>query len=51
MRELGEMTYQWDEPFVVDDSRFRANFDLRPAPINEAAKTTIAWARATYLPG
>ena len=51
MRELGEMTYQWNEPFVVDDSRFRANFNLRPAPINAAAKTTIAWARVTYLPG
>lgn len=50
MRELGEMTYQWDEPFVVDDSRFRANFDLRPAPVDEAVKATIEWARTAYLP-
>ncbi len=50
MRELAEMTYQWDEPFVVDDSRFRANFDLRPAQIDEAAKATLEWARSAYLP-
>jgi len=49
MRELGEMTYQWDEPFVVDDSRFRANFDVRPLAVDEAARATIEWAKASYL--
>src|SRR6185437_6908300 len=24
--EIGEMLYQWDEPFVIDDQRFRAAF-------------------------
>ncbi len=48
MRELGEMTYQWDEPFIVDDSRFRENFNDRPASVDEAAKTTVEWARSKY---
>jgi hypothetical protein len=29
MRE-DEMLYQWDEPFVVDDRRFRERFQLLP---------------------
>lgn len=48
MRELGEMTYQWDEPFIIDDSRFRAVFEVRPTAVDEAARATVAWARATY---
>lgn len=49
MRELGEMTYQWDEPFVVDDSRFRAHFAVCPSEVTQAAKDTVAWAKASYL--
>jgi nucleoside-diphosphate-sugar epimerase len=48
MRELGEMAYQWDEPFVVDDSRFRAHFAARPVAVDEAARATVEWARMTY---
>jgi len=48
MRELGEMAYQWDEPFIVDDSRFREHFPARPAALDEAARATVEWARATY---
>jgi hypothetical protein len=48
MRELDEMLYQWDEPFVVDDSRFRARFGTAPATVDEAASATVAWANAHY---
>jgi hypothetical protein len=48
MGELGEMAYQWDEPFVVDDSRFRAHFDVCPVAVDEAARATVDWARMTY---
>lgn len=48
MRELGEMAYQWDEPFVVDDARFRAHFSVRPQAVEEAARATVEWAKATY---
>lgn len=45
MRELEEMSYQWDEPFIIDDSHFRAHFDARPTSVEEAAKVTVEWAR------
>jgi hypothetical protein len=48
MRELSEMTYQWDEPFVVDDSHFRSRFDFRPLAVNEASRATVVWAKNAY---
>jgi len=48
MRELGEMAYQWDEPFVVDDRRFRAHFAARPVAVDDAARATVEWAKAAY---
>jgi nucleoside-diphosphate-sugar epimerase len=48
VREIREMAYQWDEPFVVDDSRFRAAFDVRPTTVEEAARATVVWAKETY---
>lgn len=51
MRELIEMRYQWDAPFVVDDSRFRARFGLQPTPAEPAAAATVAWARRHYAAG
>jgi nucleoside-diphosphate-sugar epimerase len=48
LREMDEMRYQWAEPFVCDDSRFRARFDTTPVPSEEAARATVAWARAAY---
>jgi len=51
MRELHEMLYQWDEPFVVDDRRFRERFGLEPADADEASAETVAWARRHYSTG
>jgi nucleoside-diphosphate-sugar epimerase len=48
MRELNEMLYQWDEPFVVDDSRFRERFHARPVDVDRAAADTVAWATQHY---
>jgi nucleoside-diphosphate-sugar epimerase len=48
VREIKEMAYQWDEPFIVDDSRFRATFDMRPVAVDEAARATVAWAKEAY---
>jgi nucleoside-diphosphate-sugar epimerase len=50
LRELGEMAYQWDEPFEVDDARFRARFQVPPTPRAEAARQTVAWGTATFGP-
>ena len=48
MRELSEMLYQWEEPFVVDDSRFRARFGARATPPDAAAQATAEWALSHY---
>jgi nucleoside-diphosphate-sugar epimerase len=48
MRELDEMLYQWDEPFVVDDRRFRERFHGAPADADQAAAGTLEWALRHY---
>jgi len=48
VREMNEMLYQWDEPFVVDDRRFRERFGAQPAGLEVAARATLAWARDAY---
>jgi nucleoside-diphosphate-sugar epimerase len=48
MRELPELRYQWQMPFVIDDRKFRARFTVEPTPIDAQVATTAAWARAHY---
>ncbi len=50
IREMNEMLYQWDEPFVVDDRRFRERFAAQPVPADTAARDTVAWAQRHYAP-
>ncbi len=46
VRELKEMLYEFEEPFVVDDSRFKAEFGDIATPLPDAIDTTVAWFRA-----
>ena len=48
MRELGEMNYQWTEPFLVDDRRYRERFGASPTAIADGTRATVAWAREHY---
>jgi nucleoside-diphosphate-sugar epimerase len=48
IREMNEMLYQWEEPFVVDDRRFRERFAAQPVPADAAARETVAWAQRHY---
>jgi hypothetical protein len=48
LREIGEMAYQWQEPFVADDRRFRERFGGTVTPLDQGARATVAWARAHY---
>jgi len=48
MRELDEMLYQWEEPFAVDDRRFRDRFGVVPTSIDEGAERTARWAVQQY---
>jgi hypothetical protein len=47
-REVDEMLYQWEEPFIVDDRRFRERFGAQPTDLLEAARTTVEWAKQHY---
>jgi len=48
LRELREMAYQWEEPFEVDDARFRARYGDLATPRAEAARQSVAWGRAAF---
>ena len=45
MREYLHTLYQFTDPWVVDDTRFRARFGDRSTPLDEALATTLAWYR------
>jgi nucleoside-diphosphate-sugar epimerase len=49
MRELGEMGYQWSEPFVTDDRAFRGRFGGKPTSLDDGARAMADWARQHYL--
>ncbi len=46
MRELVEMTYEFDEPFVLDTSKFTSTFGAGGTPLGEAVSETVGWYRA-----
>ncbi|CAN7563183.1 NAD-dependent epimerase/dehydratase family protein [Arthrobacter sp. LjRoot14] len=45
-RELAEMLYQFEQPFVMDSRVSEAGLGLHPTPLPEAAAATVAWWRA-----
>ena len=45
-RELAEMLYQFERPFVMDSHVSEAALGLHPTPLPEAAAATVAWWRA-----
>lgn len=48
LKEVNEMAYQWAERFEVSDARFRARYGDLTCPRDEAARQTVAWARAAF---
>ena len=46
VREIKEMLYEWEEPHVVDHSRFAEVFGAQTTPHAEAIAETVAWYRA-----
>lgn len=48
LRELREMVYQWEAPFVIDDASFRETFGMQPTSLDQAVADTAAWARVRY---
>jgi nucleoside-diphosphate-sugar epimerase len=49
VREMKEMAYEFEQPYVVDDSRFRAAFDVQTTPLDEAIAATVEWYRVHHV--
>lgn len=48
LREVNEMSYQWDVPFVIDDTKFVTRFGRKATPLDVAVDVTAGWARRKY---
>jgi len=45
IREVAEMVYQFEEPFVVDGSKYTQTFGNQATPLPAAIQATVAWWR------
>lgn len=45
MRGLAEMAYQFEEPFVLDTTKYQTTFGTTPTPLATAIAETAAWYR------
>lgn len=48
-REVAEMLYQFDAPFVMDSTLGQDRLQLKPTPLAQAAKETVSWWRQTAV--
>jgi len=48
MREVAEMTYQWESPYRVVDAAWRARFGTLPTSLDDGVAATAAWARGRW---
>ena len=45
LRELAETSYQFDQPFILDTSKYQAAFGAAGTPLPDAVAATVAWYR------
>ena len=51
MRELAEMAYEFEEPFVMDTTKYQSTFEDTATPLADAVAATVRWYRdATATP-
>jgi nucleoside-diphosphate-sugar epimerase len=50
VREINEMRYEFDEPFILDASRAKTELGLRATPLAEAVEHTVRWYREQAIP-
>jgi nucleoside-diphosphate-sugar epimerase len=43
IREVNEMAYEFDEPFISDHSKFTRAFGDHTTPLSDAIRTTVSW--------
>lgn len=42
-KESVEMMYEFEDPFIIDSSKFETTFSMKATPMREAIKETVAW--------
>jgi nucleoside-diphosphate-sugar epimerase len=42
-KETVEMMYEFEQPFIVDSSKFEKTFGMKATPMKQAVKETVAW--------
>lgn len=42
-KETVEVMYEFEQPFIVDSSKFERTFGMRATPMQQAIKETVAW--------
>lgn len=45
MRELAEMSYRFEQPFVLDTAKYESTFGTASTPLATAVAETVAWFR------
>ncbi len=50
MRELAEMTYEFEESFVLDTTKFQSTFETTGTPLARAVADTVTWYRTQTSP-
>jgi nucleoside-diphosphate-sugar epimerase len=50
-REIIEMAYEFEEPFLLDCSKIERAYRLQPTPLEEALTQTVAWWRGHLATG
>jgi nucleoside-diphosphate-sugar epimerase len=50
MRELSEMAYEFEEPFILDTAKFQSTFATSTTTLTDAIGRTIAWYRTQKEP-
>ena len=48
LRELPEMAYEFEQPFIMDGSKFTRAFGGTPTPLLAAIEATVSWFRARF---
>jgi hypothetical protein len=43
VRELDEMLYEFEQPFVVDGAKFERTFGVGATPFEQSVPATVAW--------
>ena len=48
LAEIKEMLYEFEEPFIVDHSKFEKAFGDISTPLEESIRKTLDWYREDY---